>query len=254
VKGFSTIWAILAQAELGDFAAAKARSAEAIRASTAEAGPHGTVWGHLGVGRLLMVQGDLPGAIETLEATLPLCEEGSDLAVYFSRTASSLGLAYVMSGRIAEGVGLLERAAAHASAIGFAYGHALVVGMLGEGRLLAGDLDEAARRAAEAVALARKYGQRGWEAWALRLHGEHALALGAPDVADAHFAEAMSLGGERGMRPLLAHCRLGLGHVRALGHDRARARAEITAALAEYRAMAMPYWISRAEEALAKLG
>jgi tetratricopeptide (TPR) repeat protein len=254
VRSFSSVWAILAQAELGDFAAANARSAETIRASTAEAGPHGTVWGHLGAGRLLVVQGDLPCAIETLEATLPFCEEGSDLAVYFSRTASSLGLAYAMSGRVAEGVALLERAAAHARAIGFAYGHALVVGMLGEARLLAGDVDEAGRRGDEAIALARQYGQRGYEAWALRLQGEIALARAAPDVADARFEEAISLAGARGMRPLLAHCGLGRGHVQALRDDRARARAELTAALAEYQAMGMPYWLARAEDALARLG
>jgi tetratricopeptide (TPR) repeat protein len=200
------------------------------------------------------VQGDLPRAIATLEATLPLCEVGSDLAVYFSRTASSLGLAYAMSGRLTEGVALLERAAAHARAIGFAYGHALVVGMLGEARLLAGDVDEAGRRGDEAIALARQYGQRGYEAWALRLQGEIALALAAPDVADARFEEAISLAGARGMRPLLAHCGLGLGHVQALRDDRARARAELTAALAEYHAMGMPYWIARAEDALVKLG
>jgi DNA-binding SARP family transcriptional activator len=253
VVGFSTVWAILALAELGDFATGIACSADAIRAAMAEAGPHGKVWGHLGVGRLLVVQGDLPSAIEMLEATQLLCEEGSDLAVYFSRTASSLGLAYAMSGRLAEGVALVERAAAHAAAIGFAYGHALVVGMLGDALLLAGDVDQAGRRADEAVALARKHGQRGWEAWALRLQGEHALARGAPDVADARFAEAMSLAGARGMRPLFAHCRLGLGRDRAWRGDRAAARSEIDTALAEYRAMAMPYWIARAEEELRTL-
>ena len=251
--GFSTVWTILALAELGDFAAGIACSAEAIRASTAEAGPHGKVWGHIGVGRLRVVQGDPSRAIESLEATLPLCEEGSDLAVYFSRTASSLGLAYAMSGRLVEGVALVERAATHAAAIGFAYSHALVVGMLGEAHLLAGEVDEAGARADEAVALARRHGQRGWEAWALRLQGEHALARGAADVADARFAEATSLAGERGMRPLLAHCRLGLGRARAVRGDRAAARREVGAALAEYRAMAMPYWIARAERARTEL-
>jgi hypothetical protein len=154
---------------------------------------------------------------------------------------------------LAEGVALVERAAAHAAAIGFAYGHALVVGMLGDALLLAGDVAEAGRRADEAVALARKHGQRGWEAWAVRLQGEHALARGAPDVADARFAEAMALARGLGMRPLLAHCRLGLGHVRASAHDHSGARAEITSALAEYRAMAMPYWIARAGEKLRTL-
>jgi hypothetical protein len=125
--------------------------------------------------------------------------------------------------------------------------------MLGEAHVLAGEVDKAGRRAGEAVALARRYGQRGWEAWALRLQGENALALEAPDVAEARFAEATALAAERGMRPLLAHCRLGVGHARALGGDRTRARSEITAALREYRAMTMPYWIARAEDALAKL-
>jgi hypothetical protein len=55
------------------------------------------------------------------------------------------------------------------------------------------------------------------------------------------------------MRPLLAHCRLGVGRVQALRDDRARARAELTAALAEYQAMGMPYWIARAEGAIARL-
>ena len=248
--GFSSGWAILAHAELGEFAVGNARSAVAIRASTAEAGPHGTVWGHLCVGRLLVVQGDLTRAIATLEATLPLCEEGSDLAVYFSRTASSLGLAYAMSGRLPEGVALVERAAAHAAMIGFAYGQALFVGMLGEAQLLTGDAGEAGRRAEEAVALARQHGQRGWEAWGLRLQGEHALAREAWDDAEARFAEAIALAEARGMRPLLAHCRLGGAQVCGLRGERVRARAGIGAALAEYRAMTMPYWIARAEAAL----
>ncbi|MBM3218343.1 MAG: hypothetical protein FJZ38_06605 [Candidatus Rokubacteria bacterium] len=104
--------------------------------------------------------------------------------------------------------------------------------MLGEARLLAGDVEEAGRRGDEAIA----------------------LALAVPDVAHARFEEAISLAGARGMRPLIAHGRLGLGHARALDHDRSGARTEITAALADYRAMAMPYWIARAADALATLG
>jgi tetratricopeptide (TPR) repeat protein len=254
VTGFSSIWAILALAELGEFAEGNARSVPAISASTMEAGPHGQVWGHVGVGRLRVVQGDLPGAIETLEATLPLCEEGSDLAVYFSRTASPLGLAYVLSGRVADGVALLERAAVHVAAIGFVYGHALVVGTLGEGLLLAGDVDGAARRADEAVDVARRCGQRGWEAWALRLQAETALARDTHDTARARFAEAIVLAEARAMRPLLAHCRRALANVSAREGDRGRARKELDAALAEYRAMAMPYWITRAETELRELG
>jgi len=89
---------------------------------------------------------------------------------------------------------------------------------------------------------------------ALRLQGEHALARRALDVAAARFEEATALAEERGMRPLLAHCRLGIGRTRALRGDRAGAREAIDAALGEYRAMAMPYWIARAEAALIDSG
>jgi Tfp pilus assembly protein PilF len=60
----------------------------------------------------------------------------------------------------------------------------------------------------------------------------------------------MALAAELGMRPLLAHCRLGRGTAYARAGDKARARAEIEAALADYRVMDMPYWRERAERAL----
>lgn len=51
----------------------------------------------------------------------------------------------------------------------------------------------------------------------------------------------------RGMRPLAAHCRLGLGTVYRRAGDGARARTETAAALDAYRAMQMPHWITRAK-------
>jgi len=56
------------------------------------------------------------------------------------------------------------------------------------------------------------------------------------------------------MRPLLAHCRLGRAHVHHRRGERERVRAETMAALAEYRAMDMPYWRARAEVELTRLG
>ncbi len=63
-----------------------------------------------------MVQADFPGAIDVLEGALPLCREG-EFAVYFSQVASPLGLAYAVSGRVDEGIALLQQAVTHASAI-----------------------------------------------------------------------------------------------------------------------------------------
>src|SRR5205814_905684 len=133
-----------------------------LSAAVAHGRRHEEVWARLGLGRLYVVQGSWERAIAILEPSLPLCETSSDLAVYFSRTASSLGEAYVRSGRIAEGMALLERAAAHAETLGFTYSQALVIGMLGQGRLLAGDAAGAAQCAESALELARRCGQRGW--------------------------------------------------------------------------------------------
>jgi DNA-binding SARP family transcriptional activator len=252
---FTRIWGVLALAELGEFAEAIRRSDEALRVSAAELGRHGDVWAHLGVGRLYLVKGDLSRAIEVLEQGLPMCEVGGDLAVYFSRTATSLGGAYALAGRLEEAVAILERADRHAGSIGFAYGHALVVATLGEAKLLRGHIDDAAGEADRALGLCRHHGQRGWEAWTLRLIGEIALRRDPPDVtaARAAFAAACALATERGMRPLLAHCRLGQGAVHRRAGESAHARAEVVDALAEYRAMDMIYWQARAEAELASL-
>ena len=185
-----------------------------------------------------------------------MCEVGGDLAVYFSRTAASLGGAYALAGRLEEAVSILERADRHAGSIGFAYGHALVIATLAEAKLLTGDVDDAARAADRALTLSRHHGQRGWEAWTLRLTGEITARRDLPDVkaAETCFGAAIALAEERGMRPLLAHCQLGLGRVHRRAGESARAREETTAALFEYRAMDMTYWRARAEAELVSTG
>jgi DNA-binding SARP family transcriptional activator len=247
---FSRFWTVIAKAELGKFEEGTALGAEAVRIAR-EIGRTPEVVALCGLGRLYVVQGAWARGIEVLEQALPRCEVGSDLAVYFSRTASSLGEAYVRSGRVADGLRLLERAAGHAEEIGFVYGHALFVRMLGEGRLFAGDVEAAQADAERALALARQYGQRGWEGWALRLLGEIATRRPAFDlaVAQAHFAEAAALAEERGMRPLLAHCRLGLGQAHRRAGNDVPARAAVEEALAEYQTLEMPYWMALAEAA-----
>jgi predicted negative regulator of RcsB-dependent stress response len=127
-----------------------------------------------------------------------LCEVGGDLAVYFSRTAASLGGAYALSGRLEEAVSLLERADRHAESIGFAYGHAVVVTILAEATLQAGRVENAAGAADRGLGLARRHDQRGWEAWALRVQGEIAAAGDERAAAEARYREALALATELG--------------------------------------------------------
>ena len=76
-----------------------------------------------------------------------------------------------------------------------------------------------------------------------------------PEVepAEAHYRQALALAEELGMRPLQAHCHLGLGTLYAKTGQREQARAELSAAIDLYRAMDMTFWLPQAEAALAQV-
>ena len=52
------------------------------------------------------------------------------------------------------------------------------------------------------------------------------------------------------MRPLVAHCHLGLGKLYRRADDRARAGEHLQTALTMYREMDMGFWLEKAEAAL----
>jgi hypothetical protein len=55
------------------------------------------------------------------------------------------------------------------------------------------------------------------------------------------------------MRPLVAHCHLGLGTLYTRLDQQEQAYTELSIAIDLYRAMDMTYWLSQAEAALAQL-
>jgi hypothetical protein len=55
------------------------------------------------------------------------------------------------------------------------------------------------------------------------------------------------------MRPLMAHCHLGLGNIFRKSGRRDEARAELSAGIELYRAMEMTLWLPEAEGALAEV-
>ena len=73
-----------------------------------------------------------------------------------------------------------------------------------------------------------------------------------PEVgpAETFYRQALALADELRMRPLLAHCPLGLGILYNRMGCPEQARAELSAAIELYRAMEMTFWLNRAEMAL----
>ena len=168
---------------------------------------------------------------------------------------AALGLAYALEGRVAAGLALVEQGMEQAVARGRPRGLALVVAWLSEAYLLAGRLEEARQRAAQAVDLARQYQQRGTQAWALWLLGESTARQASPEgePAAGHYRQALALAEELGMRPLQAHCHRGLGTLYAKIGQREQARTALSTAIDLYRAMEMTFWLPRAEAELAKV-
>lgn len=66
-------------------------------------------------------------------------------------------------------------------------------------------------------------------------------------AAAAHYGAAMALADELGMRPLVAHCRLGLGRLHRRAEAPAAASEHLAAAASRYRAMGMTFWLGQAE-------
>jgi hypothetical protein len=62
----------------------------------------------------------------------------------------------------------------------------------------------------------------------------------------------MTLATELGMRPLIAHCHLGLGKLHRRTGKREQAQEHLTTATTMYREMGMTYWLEKAEAEMAE--
>jgi tetratricopeptide (TPR) repeat protein len=138
--------------------------------------------------------------------------------------------------RLQEGVILMEESLANPEATG-TMSHPLLLSYLGEAHLLAGRRDDAIAVAQSALDLAHRQKERGHEAWVLHLLGDIAEHAEHPDLESAggHYSQALARADELGMRPLAAHCHLGLGKLFHRTGDQAKAAEHLTIAASMYR-------------------
>jgi hypothetical protein len=66
--------------------------------------------------------------------------------------------------------------------------------------------------------------------------------------------ESVALAGELGMRPLVAHCHLGLGKLYRRTGKREQAQEHLTTTTTLYCEMGMTYWLEKAEAEVRKPG
>ena len=208
------VWIAVCMTELGAFDQARWHAGQARQIAEAYGGPFDAVYVNTGVGLTYLRQGYFGRACAFLEAALEVCRTEEILHMY-SVCTSHLGEAYVMSGRLDEGLPLLELAVRQSADLGIRAAHSVWETRRAEGYLLAGRLNDAMTVAETVLKQIRAQGERGYEAYALRVLGLVHAAMAAKgsvtaDSAEGYLATAGSVAETLEQRPLRAHCHLGL--------------------------------------------
>ena len=235
-------------AESGEFDGGMTLGHEAVRLAETLNHPYSQAFACRALGQVHSLKGEFRQAIPLLERGVSLCREWN-LHFVAPTMAELLGYVYAVSGRLSEGLDLLRDATADAESIEFTMFLTPAIVHFGEAQLLADQVDEAAVSAERTLALAREHGQRSQEAWAQRLLGEIAAHRDPRDIeaAESCYREAMTLASVLGMRPLLAHCHVGLGKLSRQAGKPEQALEHLTIATTMWREMDMRFWLEKAE-------
>jgi class 3 adenylate cyclase/tetratricopeptide (TPR) repeat protein len=251
---FSRAYLAWSLGELGQFDRALSVAREALEIATSAQHAFsmaGAVWAmewpHV-------LRGDGPRAIPGLERGIALCRSTENVLWEQIPIAATLGRAQTLAGMVDEAIATLEEAIANAPQRN-RVSEPFWMTWLGDAYLAANRIGDARRVATAALNLARDRQLRGDEAHALRLVAEIAVLQDPSDLrtAEDHYRDALALAEERGMRPLVAHCHLGLGKVYTRTGKRDQANEHRTTATTMYRAMGMTYWLEKASTTLSEL-
>jgi len=238
--------------ELGRFAEALTHEAEIIRVAEPTRHPYTISMAYFAAGTLHLFRGEWVKTQSLLGRGIDIAL-GSNVLLLLppviadhAWVLATLGQRSEALNGIRRGEELVERHAGKGVVAqrGWAY-HSL-----GRASLQLGNVDEALRLAQRSIDSSPHY--HGFVAHTQCLLGD---IKAYPDRFDAdgsevHYHQALALAEPRGMRPLIAHCRRGLGKLHARTGQRHLAQEHLTTATTMYREMGMQFWLERAEAEL----
>jgi tetratricopeptide (TPR) repeat protein len=242
-------WAIRSLIELGRFDEAARHGQDMFRLAQMTHAAYAIGMTHLCESWRLLAKGDWRQARPLVERGTSEYRKGNILLALPHAVASSarilaqVGEACEALSCLRECEQLLER--------GIARGTIDQAGMdyhwLGRAALLLGRFDDARRLAELALHYSRSF--PGYAAHALHLLGDLASHPDSCDFygGEANYRRALALAERRGMRPLIAHCHLGLGKLFGRAGKHEQARACLVTARDMYREMDMRFYLEQAE-------
>ena len=236
--------------QLGRFSDALAHAEEALKIAEAARHAYSIASELYSLGVIHLFKGDNAAALRVLERGRETWQTLQSPP--FGPLNAALGLALCRTGDLSRGLPLLEAAPLHAPAdFVFPSGTALA-----EGYLLAGRPQESVLPAQRALELATTMRARGCEALALHRVAEAAAGSGEPmlEAVRSSYQAALSLAEALDMRPLVAHCYLGLGKLYRRTGKRQEAQEHLAMATTMYREMDMHFWLAQAEAEIRTLG
>ena len=238
---------VLSLAQLGRFDEAAAYETEAIRLAEPTHHAYTIAEAHFAASQLHLLRGDWAKARSRVERWMAVTRAGNVvvlLPLAFAISAwilAQLGETSEALSRLREGEQLLERQAARGivGRLGWAYCS------LGRACLLLGRLDEAQCLGNRAVEFSSR--QPGFASHAWHLLGDIATQPDRFDAerGEARYRQALALAEPRGMRPLVAHCRFGLGKLCTRIREHQQAREHLSTAMSMYRGMDMRFWLEQ---------
>ena len=236
-------WLAWSMAERGDFEAGLAHGTEALQIAEEVGHPFNIAHVYYDLGYFYEIRGELDKAVDALKMSVDLVETWS--LTYLSPFIKGFyGHVLALSGETDDGVKQLEEARDLYETIGLGLFRSLVGMQLAEAYLLKGRHDDALTTVNLNLSLARKRGERGHEAYGLRILGDVQSLQSGPEAqtsAKASYEEAMTVARSLGLRPLMALLEQRLGHLEALAGRKAEAKkySEATDAMAKELGMTL---------------
>ena len=236
-------WCSEAQATLGDFDQALESARQALRVATDIHHVNSLCVASAYLGYVHVLRGEFESSVPLLERALAITSE-QNLPRRADEASPYLAYALVLLGKSQECLQCLARtvpSSTGAKPPWHGYG-----AMRARAYLAADCRDEAYGEIRHGLVAATERNARGYRGPLLRLEAE-LLAQADPAGARQRFEEALALGGELGMRPLVADCYVGLAKVTRRSGKSDDAEHHFQTAITLYREMGMTYWLEKAE-------